>query len=231
MRVQGHLAEPLLNVAAMVNEVDLHPLFVPFLGKAERIHSVTGCGNYGQVIVRLEYNLPPPLRRREVVFYGFFCDALGDRRIDGLVLIGQSIPEDAGNFWGYEIPKNPKKIVQVDLDLLGFILRPEGGGRCGLDLVLRCDMKLGRLMPWSIVNYVGKQVIKKTFDNIEKISQRFEHTPFAERVKTNPDFYEHFIQNTVLARHEASLLAAFLSCVDEEEEWLSVRSMSVDVVV
>jgi hypothetical protein len=49
--------------------------------------------------------------------------------MDGLVLIGESVTSET--FWGYEIPKS-SGTVQLDIGLMGFILRPgeHGASEC-----------------------------------------------------------------------------------------------------
>jgi hypothetical protein len=206
MLVTGVLAEPLERVAALFNEIDLQPNFVPFLSRAGRIATVTGCGDHGQALANLHFYLPG-LGGRDAVVFAFGCDASREasskgshgNSLEGFVLVVESI--DGSEWWGHVLPENTGVPVLVKI---GFILKPMGACNgstsppCSVTILLQTDLNLPPFIPHSLVHWANKQVAKLTFSNIEKISRVFDTSEYPIRMRQDPSFYRDFVEGMVL---------------------------------
>ena len=219
MMVTGQLNEPLVNIAALLNEVDLQPGFVPYLEEAERVHSVQGCGDHGQVLVRMVFS-PPSLKDRETNMFAFVCDAAEDERFNGFVLLAESIPPELSSWWGYPLPRNQRR-VQMDMKTLGFILKPtEDGKSCDVCLLIHADMKVPFFVPKTIVKWGSKWVAKSAFSSMEAISKKFDTSQYPKRIEDNPSFYRGFVEERIIPRFQGNQTrrASFVSCLSEDDQ-------------
>jgi hypothetical protein len=201
VRCRAIQQQPLFNAISLINEVDLHPLYMPHLKKASRLHEIQGCGKRAQMLARYFYGLPFPLADRDTVLYAFGCNAIQVEGIEGIIISAQSVPDDANDFWGYSIPPQGK-FVREKLRGLSFVLRPLDEKRTELTIVANLDKQIA-FIPQSIMHYVIKDMIKGLYKNMIKLNLKFETTEFSKRIGSNPDFY-HWVRNDLLRNARSS---------------------------
>lgn len=213
IRLQGKLDIPLPHVAALINEVDLQPGFIPWLRKAEKLHKVTGCGDFSQALCRLHYELPPPLSPRECDLFCFGCDAMYNEPFNGFVLVCVSPPEHSTDWWGYPLPALHDSAVQLDMRTLSFVLRPCQHGS-EVTLVMNADFRLK--LPHRFLNWMSLKTMRSAFEGMDRLSKRFALTPYPARVASDREFYKIFVEDTILARFIADLspTESFVSCLE-----------------
>ena len=213
IRLQGKLNIPLTHVAALINEVDLQPGFIPWLRKAEKLHKVTGCGDFSQAICRMHYALPPPLSPRECDLFCFGCDALDSEPFRGFVVLCVSPPEGSTDWWGYPLPQSHSSVIQMQMRSLAFVIRPCNDGS-EVTLVMNADFKLR--LPQRLLNWLSLKTMRYAFEGMDRLSRRFELTPYPARMSADERFYKHFIKEMILWRFQADLSPSlsFVSCRD-----------------
>lgn len=201
VRCRAIQQQPLFNAISLINEVDLHPLYMPHLHKASRIHEITGCGKRAQMLARYFYRLPFPLADRDTVLYAFGCNAIEVEGIEGIIISAQSVPSDASDWWGYSIPP-AGKLVRERLRGLSFVLRPVDNKHTEMTIIANLDKQIA-FVPQSIMHYLIKDMIKGLYKNMIKLNLKFDKTEFSKRVGSNPDFYD-WVQNDLLRNARSS---------------------------
>ena len=201
VRCRAVQPQPLFNAISLINEIDLHPLFMPHLNKADRIHTIQGCGKRAQMMARYFYHLPFPLSDRDTVLYAFGCNAIGVEGIDGIIVSAQSVPPEAQDWWGYAIPP-AGKLVRERLRGISFVLKPLDEKHTEMTVIANLDKQVA-FIPQSIMHYLIKDMIKGLYKNMIKLNLKFDKTEFSKRVVTNPEFYD-WVQNNLLKNARSS---------------------------
>lgn len=190
--------QPLFNAISLINEIDLHPLFMPHLAKAIQLHRFPGCGKRAQLLARYIYNMPIPFASRDTVLFAFGCNAINVPGVDGIIISSQSIPDDVTDWWGHSVPP-PDKFVREKVRGMSFVMRPIGTTKTELTIIANLDKQIA-LVPQSIINWLIKDMIKGLYKNMIKLNAKFPSTEFAKRVDLNPEFY-NWMKET-LEKHE-----------------------------
>ena len=190
--------QPLFNAISLINEIDLHPLFMPHLAKAIPLHRMTGCGKRAQLLARYIYQLPFPLANRDTVLFAFGCNAINVEGVDGIIISAQSIPSDSTDWWGYPVP-SPDKMVRERVRGMSFVMRPLGNDDTELTVISNLDKQVA-FIPQSIINWLIKDMIKGLYKNMVKLNMKFHRTPFAQRIADKPEFYD-WVKDTLI-KHE-----------------------------
>ncbi len=195
VRCRSIQQQPLFNAISLINEVDLHPLFMPHLAKAARLHSMTGCGKRAQLLARYFYHMPFPLSDRDTVLYAFGCNAINVEGIEGIIISAQSVPANISDWWGYEVP-SAGKFVRESVRGMSFVLKPIDDRHTEMTVIANLDKQVA-FIPQSFTHYLIKDMIKGLYKNMIKLNLKFEKTEFAKRVSSNPEFYD-WVQNNLL---------------------------------
>jgi hypothetical protein len=180
--------QPLFNAISLINEVDLHPDFMPHLRKATRLHTIQGCGQRAQLLAHYLYHMPFPLTDRDVVLYAFGCVALDVEGVEGIIISAQSVPMGLDEWWGYSIPDSGK-LVREQLRGISFIMKPLDDSRTELTIIANLDKQIA-LIPKPIMHFFIKDMIKGLYKNMIKLNLKFDKTQFAKRVEENREFYD-----------------------------------------
>ena len=188
VRCRSIQQQPLFNAISLINEVDLHPEFMPHLKRAMRLHSMQGCGKRAQLLARYMYKMPFPLSDRDVVLYAFGCNAMEVEGVEGIIISAQSVPRELRSWWGYSIP-DPGKVIREQLRGMSFVMKPIDDKHTELTIIANLDKQIA-LIPKSIMHYFIKDMIKGLYKNMIKLNLQFETTEFSRRVKDNAEFYD-----------------------------------------
>ena len=187
--------QPLFNAISLINEIDLHPLFMPHLSKAVRLHTIQGCGKRAQLLARYFYKMPFPIRDRDTVLYAFGCNATAVEGIEGIIISAQSVASDLSAWWGYEVPP-ADKCVRESVRGMSFVLKPVDDTHTEMTIVANVDKQVA-FVPQSLMHYLIKDMIKGLYKNMVKLNLKFEKTEFSNRVVSNPEFYD-WVQHSLL---------------------------------
>jgi hypothetical protein len=188
VRCRSVQQQPLFNAISLINEIDLHPLFMPHLSKAVKLHTIKGCGNRAQLLARYFYKMPFPVRDRDTVLFAFGCNATMVEGIEGVIISAQSVTGGLTDWWGYEVPP-PDKLVRESLRGMSFVLKPIDDKHTEMTIIANLDKQVA-FIPQSLMHYLIKDMIKGLYKNMIKLNLKFEKTEFANRVVSNPDFYD-----------------------------------------
>lgn len=188
VRCQSIQNQPLFNAISLINEVDLHPLFMPHLAKAIRVHKMTGCGKRAQLLARYIYQMPIPFANRDTVLFAFGCNAIHVKGVEGIIISAHSVPADEKDWWGYSIPP-ADKMVRERVRGMSFILKPIDSSRTQMTVIANLDKRIA-FLPQSFVNWIIKDMIRGLYKNMIKLNLKFAKTEFAKRIIDNPDFYD-----------------------------------------
>lgn len=194
VRCKSVQKQPLFNAISLINEVDLHPQFMPHLARASKLHTILGCGKRAQLLARYIYQMPFPIANRDTVLFAFGCNAVEVEGVEGVIISVQSIPEQLDDWWGYSVPP-AEKYVRENLRGMSFVMKPTVDGETELTIIANLDKQVA-FIPKSIMNWLIKDMIKGLYKNMVKLSLKFDRTEFAKRVKQNPDFYD-WVKDTI----------------------------------
>ena len=188
VRCQSIQKQPLFNAISLINEIDLHPLFMPHLAKAILLHKMTGCGKRAQLLARYIYQMPIPFASRDTVLFAFGCNATQVQGVEGIIISAESVPSENKDWWGYSVPP-PDRMVRERVRGMSFVLKPLDSHRTQMTVIANLDKRIA-FLPQSFVNWIIKDMIRGLYKNMIKLNLKFEKTEFAKRIIENPHFYD-----------------------------------------
>eukprot|EP00922_Rhytidocystis_sp_ex-Travisia-forbesii_P025686 GHVS01037691.1.p1 GENE.GHVS01037691.1~~GHVS01037691.1.p1 ORF type:complete len:818 (+),score=122.44 GHVS01037691.1:226-2679(+) len=182
IKVRGKLSCALFEVLAIFNETDLAGNWAPMFKSATKEHQMSRASQ----LVRQVFDYPM-LGQKESIMYCFGVDALVEC---GCVMIFCMPPPELSLFFlGYRCPAKGK-MSRVQSATMCFLLFPISQGR-QTTLELYANFIHGmRFVPSKLIAYLVKKVVKGMFVSICKQCQNFSESVYAERVKSNPEFYD-----------------------------------------
>lgn len=190
--------QPLFNAISLIYEIDLHPQFMPHLAKATKLHSIPGCGQRTNFLLRYLYKIPRPFANRDTVLFAFACNAMQLDGVNGLIISAQSIPNELKQWWDRDVPpEGTDRSVRENVRGMAFIMRPVGEKMTELTVVANIDKQVS-FIPKSLMHWLIKDMIRGLYKNMVHLSENFEKTEFAKRVAANPVFYDWVKHNITI---------------------------------
>lgn len=163
VRIRGTLHAPLLNVLALVYEVDLYQsLFWFFSSSTQLPVNHSSDLRLGAHVVT---SAPWPLHDRDSVFYGFAVDALDEDRI--LVVCHSILDEDPVK----NIPSPASGVVRATCHDSGFELKPISPDVTEAHFVYNFDPHLP-FVPMAVINWATRTFCRWSLRLLESRAQR-----------------------------------------------------------
>lgn len=99
--------------------------------------------------------------------------------------------EEAMTHYGYEVKPNPKEVI---LDYKYFIIEytPISINRARVKMASKVDMHM-KFIPQFILKSSALKFGYDYFNNIRKVNNSFEGSPWEAKMRKNPSIYEFFI--------------------------------------
>jgi len=199
--IKSFFAEPVDHILSLYTEIDLYPLWLPFVWEAKRINVVRGCGDYAQFIILLRYCLPWPLKNREAIVYGFGTENLEDGKV---ILCASSVPDGATEWWGYPIPP-AGSAIRMDVGFeVGFRTEGPAGENTHMDFRFQVDPKVDWLPP-SFLGWAGRQLVTLLYGNVSGICKKFGESQYPARVKADENGTYGLIDRSLKAHRKGYL--------------------------
>ena len=213
--IESSLYVPFLSV---MNETDLYETWFPswkfpFKMGINRSIKLKQRGRCEQV-VQLTVDLPFPMNKREIVFWGFAEE-------DGEVsqTVGAKLVTVDESFDNGLVPPPDKGVVRMNFDA-SFLFRPcpndhpalkhskgkypENESKILLTTVLYCDPIIN-FVPHSFLNFVTRNAISSVWRMILKVSEEVregKRPAHAEIIASKPDFYDWVAERSKLITGE-----------------------------
>jgi len=192
VRMEAEIDIPLINMITLIYEVQLWPLWIPFLNKTQEIQAI----HRGAKMYYLEANLPFPLSKRDMHVYGTGLNRLYE---NGTVLvIAKSIDHDNAFFERHNAKKieNPKS-VNIELSMGGFEIQPLGPGRIKFTGVANGNPNFAWL-PDSVLNFVIRKGSGLMFNWMVKHAKTYKGSAWEKETQKpeKKEFYD-WINNEV----------------------------------
>jgi len=201
LRLEAELDIPLINMITLIYEVDLWPLWIPFVSKTQEIKAI----HKGAKIYYLEASLPYPLANRQMHVYGVGLNRLYE---NGTVLVmAKSIDDNKEFFERHDAKKIEKpKDVNIEIKMGGFELKPLGPNKIKFVGVANINPNFTWL-PDSILNFIVRKGSGLVFNFIIKHAKNFKGSAWEKETQKpeKKEFYDWLNQevNEYFAR-EAS---------------------------
>eukprot|EP01097_Dermamoeba_algensis_P002431 TRINITY_DN1958_c0_g1_i1.p1 TRINITY_DN1958_c0_g1~~TRINITY_DN1958_c0_g1_i1.p1 ORF type:complete len:353 (-),score=73.31 TRINITY_DN1958_c0_g1_i1:160-1218(-) len=196
--IKGTMEAPLLNVVAVMTEVDLWPNWFPSvaywgLSKSQLVHRPSRVHFLAQMML----NFPWPLTPREMMVDAFGVDALDEL---GLVIVYCKSASDM--FHEFPVPAPPASHSRMKLNIGGFMVRPVNEKQCEVQIIFDVDPQI-KYIPQKLLTTILSFLCHVPFKQLGVVSQNLVGTEYEQRVKE--DKYGLFTFATErLAEHLAS---------------------------
>jgi hypothetical protein len=185
LKIEGVMDVPLENLLALIYELDLYNLWLPFMKTTTELKIV----NKGCKISYMRLNIPPPLSDRETLIMGFGADRF---HINGTVLVlAKSIDADLDIVKDYEVPLPPNRSnVLLAMNVACFEFMPMGPEKVRLRAIVNVDPKIG-WVPNSILNFILRKAGSGIYEKMAKTAKNIKGTQWEERMKSEKgkEFY------------------------------------------
>lgn len=183
--IEGILNASLFSTLAIIRESDLHGEWIPFLQESHMVYEVSP---FSQVVSQV-IKLPWPLQDRETVFVGAGFDCLSSPDDKCIMLVGQSMPDDATSYLGLPIQPKQAKKTRLHLEAFTFCFYPSSDPQKTLTKqIMAVDPRISYI-PSSIQHAVVRQLVSKLFSNIQKLAKSFNGSIYESRVQQNTHVY------------------------------------------
>ncbi|GIX63885.1 START-2 domain protein, putative [Babesia caballi] len=208
VKVRGKISTELLQVICVINETDLSSEWVPFLKEAANVHEYSRTTK----IFRQTYEYPV-IGIKQTSVFGIAINALDE---SGCFILGCMGPpetrqdveqlarvlrdggiRDTAPFVAYEGGKSrlmgvevtpiPQNVRQKSADLCFMLYPMQNHTLVELNANIVPEV---RLVPTRVITYIIKKVVISIFKRIALMSNSFQSTPFAQRIKQNREFYD-----------------------------------------
>lgn len=188
---------PLAQIIAFIQEIDLFGLVLPFIHSAEMVHQF---GSYADRLIRIISKPPIPfISGFEVVAQRLGMDLL-ETPFAGVALAEFSpvFQQEGGDphvkSWRGlpEIPRD-KKYKTIEAKRVFAIGQPLGADarHTTIHFAGEGEVKVPRaLLPNAVLHFVIKTVGQVAYSRVASRLKEFETSPWAERVRGRPDFYD-----------------------------------------
>eukprot|EP00746_Dinoflagellata_sp_MGD_P034186 gnl/MRDRNA2_/MRDRNA2_181615_c0_seq1.p1 gnl/MRDRNA2_/MRDRNA2_181615_c0~~gnl/MRDRNA2_/MRDRNA2_181615_c0_seq1.p1 ORF type:complete len:415 (+),score=69.85 gnl/MRDRNA2_/MRDRNA2_181615_c0_seq1:124-1245(+) len=192
---------PLAQIIAFIQEIDLFGLVVPFIHSAEMIHQF---GSYADRLIRIISKPPIPfISGFEVVAQRLGMDLL-DTPFEGVALAEFSpvFQEESDSIntksWRGlpEVPRD-KKYKTIEAKRVFAIGQPLGADarHTTVHFAGEGEVKVPRaLLPNAVLNFIIRNVGQVAYSRVASRLKEFESSPWAERVRARPDFYDRLTE-------------------------------------
>lgn len=189
IRIEGQIRAPLINVAALIYEIDLCEKLLWYVTSACMLPS--NDPDTSSVLRRaahLQLYAPWPLYKRDLAVYGFLTDGLDED--DCIVVVSRSIKETDP----VEIPApSSSRIVRVNMHRSGFELTPLGPGLTKASFLYNVNPHLS-LAPMPLINWAARfmcrwslRILENRARDLAKVSEehitRLESSPVYDHIR------------------------------------------------
>lgn len=186
LRFEAILDIPLLNVLALLYEIDLYSEWVPFLTQSEQLKSI----HRASKVVYIKTSLPPPLADRDAFLYGIGVDYSVE---DGSIMIlAKSLDTNPELMKRHQVDASKTtKNVKMEMKFACFKIKPLGRNRCEMLGIANVDPKI-TFLPSRVLNWLVRKTTTMLIERMLKKAQVLEGTPW-EKAMQHPDkkvFYD-----------------------------------------
>ncbi|OII72732.1 uncharacterized protein cubi_01682 [Cryptosporidium ubiquitum] len=180
-----------INVVSIVNECDLHLKWAPFVTSSECLAYI---GLYNQ-LVRHYSNMPWPIGLCQCSLYCVAIDINRQEEDDSepcIIITAVSLPEKADSVCGIKVKEAQSNASKLDILSLCFVIQsvPNCPSQTRISFLSKSNMPIPSFVPKAVPSFIAKQIGKSFFNNIISIIERFNSTPFYQRIKSDTEFYE-----------------------------------------
>lgn len=180
-----------INVVSIVNECDLHLKWAPFVTSSECLAYI---GLYNQ-LVRHYSNMPWPIGLCQCSLYCVAIDINRQEDDDSepcIIITAVSLPEKADSVCGIKVKEAQSNASKLDILSLCFVIQsvPNCPSQTRISFLSKSNMPIPSFVPKAVPSFIAKQIGKSFFNNIIGIIERFNSSPFYQRIKSDTEFYE-----------------------------------------
>lgn len=180
-----------INVVSIVNECDLHLKWAPFVTSSECLAYI---GLYNQ-LVRHYSNMPWPIGLCQCSLYCVAIDVSRQEEEDSepcIIITAVSLPDKADSVCGIKVKEAQSNASKLDILSLCFVIQsvPNCPSQTRISFLSKSNMPIPNFVPKAVPSFIAKQIGKSFFNNIISIIERFNSSPFYQRIKSDIEFYE-----------------------------------------
>jgi hypothetical protein len=189
--IEAVLDAPVLNVVAVINEVDLYSSWMPGLSHSMQLNSLS----MFEKIIYLDYAIPWPLANREFVMEAFGVHLAEKNQL----LIAVQSCHDQSKF--VLPPRTPrKKKILGEMNMSGYLIEPISASSTKVTMVMDLDPKLDTVPDW-LMNFATGKIFRFFLKNMEKNAKFSPTSNYAQRIKKNAELYEFLNQQIKHSKH------------------------------
>ncbi|KAH8583253.1 uncharacterized protein ELE39_003459 [Cryptosporidium sp. chipmunk genotype I] len=180
-----------INVVSIVNECDLHLKWAPFVTSSECLAYI---GLYNQ-LVRHYSNMPWPIGLCQCSLFCVAIDVSRQEEEDSepcIIITAVSLPDKADSVCGIKVKEAHSNASKLDILSLCFVIQsvPKCPSQTRISFLSKSNMPIPSFVPKAVPSFIAKQIGKSFFNNIISIIERFNSSPFYQRIKSDIEFYE-----------------------------------------
>ncbi|KAF7458170.1 START-like domain containing protein [Cryptosporidium felis] len=213
-----------LNVVSIVNECDLHLQWAPFVTNSECLAYI---GLYNQ-IVRHYSNMPWPIGLCQCSLYCVAIDVNRQKdeeknRIDGesepcIIITAVSLPDKADSVCGVKVKEAQSSASKLDILSLCFVIQsvPDNPSQTRISFLCKSNIPIPSFIPKAVPSFIAKQIGKSFFNNIIGIIEKFNSTPFYQRIHSDVEFYDFIRERLRVSQNTGPNLVQDLSPISKK---------------
>jgi len=180
-KVVGEVDAPLLNITAVIYEIDLYPKWFPCCRASEELCVVSRFHKQCTVTMDIPLSLS-----RFLVLDGYGVDVSERQQ---LIINVKSIRESKH----CKLPSTPSDCCLIQMHLGGFLVEPISREKCRLSFMVNVDPQMDYISPW-ILNWFAGKLIHLLLSRMRTASKFGPDSEYAKRIKMNPVIYEFINQ-------------------------------------
>mmetsp|Transcript_13756 Transcript_13756/g.24682 ORF Transcript_13756/g.24682 Transcript_13756/m.24682 type:complete len:366 (-) Transcript_13756:418-1515(-) len=178
-KAQGELVAPVVNLCALLNELELMKELFWFVKKVDTLQDL---GRVRRTFHSM-WALVWPLSDREAPLLGYGVDGMDED--DCFLTIARSLRDSDIDAEGNKliIPAIPRGTVRMQADLISFHFSPISPSRTLVTLVARVDPKL-TIFPVALINWCSRFFIRLSLMILEEKARNIENLPHGAVMKS-----------------------------------------------
>jgi len=180
-KVVGEVEAPILNITALIYEIDLYPNWFPCCRASQELCVVSRFHKQCTVTVDIPLSLS-----RFLVLDGYGVDVSERQQ---LIINVKSIKESKH----CKLPETPSDCCLIQMHLGGFLIEPITRQKCRLSFMVNVDPQMEYISPW-LLNWFAGKLIHLLLSRMGSASKFGSDSEYAKRIKNNPVIYEFIRQ-------------------------------------
>eukprot|EP01083_Nonionella_stella_P123343 371655_1 len=180
--MSGRIESPILNVLAVINEIELYPNWFPLVNYANVLEKPSRF----QRFVHIKTPIPIPfMSDRDFLVHAYGVDNLRERyAFVYLQSVTDSYPNERPQC---DIPEIPSGTVRINI-MGGFLFKFHSKNTTDVTIMLNADPDLP-VVPGFILNFVTRQVLHIVLDRLRDVSNFGVDSEYAKRIQVDRELY------------------------------------------